>query len=235
VTSAPVPERFAIYYVPGAATALWQLGCRWLGRDPEGGSVPPRPVLPGLTDADLAGLTVAARRYGFHATLKAPFVLAPGRDRTELERSIADYCRRRLRVQLPQLKVAALDGFLALVPSAPCDEADSLAADCVRHFDIFRAPPAPAELARRRAAGLTPRQVELLEVWGYPYVMEAFRLHLTLTDRLPADRRAALEPALTALFRDALAAPAAVDGLALFHEAAPGEAFNLVRRYYFGA
>ena len=37
-------------------------------------------------------------------------------------------------------------------------------------------PPSEAELARRRAAGLTPRQDELLMRWGYPYVLERMAL-----------------------------------------------------------
>lgn len=226
-------ERYAVYYAPGRGTALWRLGCCWLGRDAEGGPVPPRPSLADFDDVALDALTAAPRRYGFHATLKPPFALAAGRTQADLEGAMAEFCRGRRPVCLPPLKVAVVEDFLALVPAGPSEEASQLAADCVRAFDGFRAPPTPAEMARRRAAGLTPRQDDLLNAWGYPFVMDAFRLHLTLTDRLPGATRAKLRPVLEDLFRDALAEPAVIDGLALFHESVAGQPCDLVRRIAF--
>lgn len=223
-------ERYAVYYAPGRGTTLWRMGCRWLGRDAEGGPVPPRPAVAGFDDAALDAVTAAPRRYGFHATLKPPFALAAGRTPAELEGALAQFCRDRRPVRLPPLKVAVVEDFLALIPAGPCEEVSRLAADCVRAFDGFRAPPSPEEMARRRAAGLTPRQDELLSAWGYPFVMDAFRLHLTLTDRLPGGTRKRLEPVLADLFRDALAEPAVIDGLSLFHESVPGQPCDLVRR-----
>ena len=198
------------------------------------GAVVPRPDVPGLTAAEVETATAAPRRYGFHATLKPPFVLAEGRTRDDLEQAAADFCRTRAAVALPVLRLASLDGFLALVPSAPYDAARELAADCLRGFDAFRAPPSREETARRRAAGLSPRQADFLETWGYPYVLEEFRLHLTLTERLPEARRRRFEPVLSQLFEPALAAPPAIDGLALYHEVRPGAPFVLVRRFRFG-
>src|SRR3546814_16854276 len=64
------------------------------------------------------------------------------------------------------------------------DVCSSDLADCVRAFDRFRAPPSETALARRRAAGLSARQEANLQAWGYPYVMEDFRLHFTLTGRI---------------------------------------------------
>lgn len=197
--------------------------------------MPPRPALAGFDDAALDAMTAAPRRYGFHATLKPPFALAAGLTQADLERAMAEFCRGRRPVRLPPLKVAVVEDFLALVPTGPSEEVSGLAADCVRAFDDFRAPPSPEELARRRAAGLTPRQDDLLKAWGYPFVMDAFRLHLTLTDRLAGGTRAKLEPALTRLFRDALAEPAVIDGLALFHESVPGQPCDLVRRIAFSS
>lgn len=51
-------------------------------------------------------------------------------------------------------------------------------------MDEFRAPLTDADIERRRSAGLTPRQDELMLEWGYPYVLEEFRFHLTLTGAL---------------------------------------------------
>ena len=45
----------------------------------------------------------------------------------------------------------------------------------------------PTRQSWRAAArnGLSPRQDELLKRWGYPYVLEEWRFHLTLTGRMP--------------------------------------------------
>lgn len=72
------------------------------------------------------------------------------------------------------MTVTDLDGFVALVPSAPSPPLDALAADCVRWFDSFPAPSSTDGLARRRRVGLTPRQDSHLREFGYPFVLEDF-------------------------------------------------------------
>ena len=65
----PEPYRVAVYYAPEADDPLWRAGCEWLGRDPERGTALAQPVVAGLHEN-----TEDPRRYGFHATLKAPMV-----------------------------------------------------------------------------------------------------------------------------------------------------------------
>jgi len=48
---------------------------------------------------------------------------------------------------------------------------------------------AAAELARRRTLRLTAEQDAMLARWGYPYVLEDFRFHMTLTGSLPLPER----------------------------------------------
>ena len=84
-----------------------------------------------------------------------------------------------------------------------------------------------AELARRNPASLTPRQRELLKTWGYPYVLDEFRFHLTLTDRVGDERRPEVERALSDCFAGVLGADVPVDALAVFTEAEPGAPFEL--------
>ena len=71
-----------------------------------------------------------------------------------------------------------------------------LAQACVETFEPFRAPLAEEELARRRAVPLSARQEANLERWGYPYVAEDFRFHMTLTARLFGAELSAVEAAL---------------------------------------
>ena len=71
--------RYALYYAPPPGTALAAFGARWLGRDPDGAEAPASPELARVTPGEWRRAVALPRRYGFHATLKAPFSLAEGR------------------------------------------------------------------------------------------------------------------------------------------------------------
>lgn len=224
--------RFAIYVAPGAgsvnaeARALREQAERWLGRRVTG-----EPVTPGVPEGwdreTVDAMTVDARRYGFHATLKAPFRLADGHTAEDLDTACAAFAAAHAGVTIPRLVLARLGDFFALVPGAPAAELYALADEAVTAFDDFRAPATEAELARRRPASLTPRQRELLKAWGYPYVLDEFRFHLTLTDRIPPQRQPDVERALSGWFAGSLGVTVPVEAIALFTEATPGAPFAL--------
>lgn len=226
--------RFALYTAPPADDPLHDWAAEWLGRDPESGAdFPPAPAA-GLPPARIADLTADPRLYGFHGTLKPPFRLANDCDEGQLIMALEQFTAARAPVNAPPLKVAALGNFLALRPSASCAALEALAADCVMQFDRFRAPLSEAELAKRRKSPLTDRQEQYLQAWGYPYVLEEFRLHFTLTGpiRDEAERRALLQhlAAETApLTQDDYVA----EELCLFVQPQPGEAFRIAGRYRF--
>jgi putative phosphonate metabolism protein len=227
-----VTKRFAIYAAPGSGSAdvtgtlLREKAEQWLGRSVSGGPV--TPDLPaGWTRQAVDAITVDARRYGFHATLKAPFRLAEGRTPEELDAAVARFATGRDGAAIPQLSLARLDGFFALVPGTEAAELNALADEVVTGFDCFRAPATEAELARRKPDSLTPRRRELLETWGYPYVLEEFRCHLTLTDRIPDEQRPRVERTLSEWFAPLLGTAVPVDALALFTEDEPGAPFVL--------
>jgi putative phosphonate metabolism protein len=221
--------RYAIYYAPEDRTPLAAFGTRWLGRDARGERVQPIAVA-GFTAEEVAALTAAPRRYGFHATLKAPFALAPGRSLASLVSRLEHFTCLRPPVEIPRLRLARIDGFLALTPSGPSPALDNLAADCVRAFDSWRALPGSDELARRRRVGLTPRQDELLCRWGYPFVLDEFRFHLTLTERLDDGTASRLEPRLQQLTAELTRAPVPLSSLCIFAEPAPNTQLTLVSR-----
>jgi putative phosphonate metabolism protein len=221
--------RYAIYFAPAPGSALDALGRRWLGRDAESGQPVAQPDVPGIAE-----LTAEARHYGFHATLKPPFSLANGASEAMLLAALADFTPTRRKVVAPPPKLAAISGFLALVPSAPAEELHRLADLCVSRFDRFRLPPDEAELAKRRKARLTPEQDALLLRWGYPYVFEEFRFHMTLTRRLKPEERPAIEAALAPLVAPAIGSPLLIDALSLFVQAGRASPFRLVRRFPLG-
>lgn len=215
--------RFAIYYLPPEG-ALADFGAGWLGWDCVAGrdSIPPH--VPGLDD-----VTMTPRKYGFHGTLKPPFRLAEGTDAEGLRQAVAQMAQVCPAAQSDALTLTALGRFLALTPVGDTSGIARVAATCVEALDAFRAPPGEAELERRRKARLSDRQEALLQRWGYPYVMEEFRFHMTLTGRLSVEEidhwsdiaRAHLPP---------LPSPFVMDEVALVGERQDGR-FELIQRY----
>jgi hypothetical protein len=166
--------RYAVYHLPEGE--LGARGAAWLGWDAVLGAAMPVPQARGPW-------VETPRRYGFHATLKPPFRLAEGRDRAELKRAVAAIAARTVPGRAEGLEIASLGGFVALRPTGSSDFS-RVAAACVTLLDGFRAPAPPQELARRRAVGLTAPQESHLDRWGYPYVLDQFRYHLTLSGRV---------------------------------------------------
>lgn len=207
--------RHAIYFTPPPGP-LARAGAAWLGRDAATGAILPQPH-PALAD-----LTVAPRRYGFHATLKAPFRLARGESPESLGAGLADLAATLRPVVLDGVSVRPFHGFLALRPVGATGALDALAARVVTQLDRFRAALTPAEIARRNPAALTECQRALLAAWGYPLVLDEFRFHMTLSDRLEPDQAAALLPLAQAHFAQALAGPLVIDALTLCVEDADG-------------
>ncbi|MFM8745562.1 MAG: DUF1045 domain-containing protein [Aestuariivirga sp.] len=211
--------RYAIYFAPPPDSLLHALGSRWLGRDAWTGQAVDQPNVLGI-----GRMTMEPCRYGFHGTLKAPFPLRDDKTPEELAQAVASLGSSEACFNI-RLKVGVIGGFLALVPSGPSPALSGLAARCVRELDGFRLPPTEEELNRRRAARLTPTQDQHLTRWGYPYVLDEFRFHMTLTERLDPPEESRLAVAADAHFAPALAEPIAIAGLTLFVEAAPGAPF----------
>jgi hypothetical protein len=187
--------------------------------------------VPGYSALEVAALTRSARQYGLHATLKPPFYLYRGQSVAALSEAVARFAQDRVAFALPQLEVASLSGFLALLPKARSDALHALADDCVTAFETFRRPAEESELARRRAAGLTARQDALLARFGYPYVLDQFRFHMTLTGPLDEPDRARLRPWLEGHFAAALEQPIQVQDLCLFVQQRPEADFSIFQRF----
>lgn len=215
--------RAAVYYAPEPNDPLAALGAAWLGRDAIG-NLPVPQISP-----KLACVTGSPARYGFHATLKPPIRLVHG-----LESFCAATAALAARLQpfaLPALRVETMGNALVLGLATPCPDLQSLCDACVAELDSHRVPPSESELARRRDARLSPAQDAHLQRWGYPYVFDQWRFHITLTDPLPVkilpDRQAMAQ----CHFAAALTHPRLFQSLAIFVEPSPGAAFALHRRF----
>ena len=211
--------RFAIYFVPAAESALYRFGAAVLGHNCYNGQEIARPGDLGLSAADWDELTREPRTYGFHATLKPPFRLAGALGQAELVKEARLLASALSAIPLIEPAVESVAGFIAIVPRTASAALDQLAARCVTALDRFRLPLTPQERERRLAAGLSERQIALLDRFGYPYVLEEFRFHMSLTGRIGFARR----EAVLALLRDAFAravgyAPVPIDRLAVLRQ-----------------
>jgi hypothetical protein len=230
-----VNPRYALYFVPAADSALYRFGAAVLGYDGYTGSdVDFLDRLP-MEGATWHDATREPRRYGFHATLKAPFHLANGCDETALLDALQTFCRSIESASVFEPIVASLAGFIAIVPTAANPAIDRLAAACVTGFDRFRAPMSAQE-RDGRTVGLSERQAGNLDRWGYPFVFDDFRLHLTLTGRLDADRHAVVLRYLRNRFAAAWGPrPVAIDRIALLRQDRPDARFFVIRHAAIGA
>lgn len=224
--------RYTICFAPSPISPLWHQGCRWLGRDAGSGHSVPRLCFRGLDPAFLAELTRKPARYGFQATLVAPFRLRPPLTEADLLAALADLASRQPPVVLPPLAVGQQDFCFCLRPVRHSAAVQTLAARCTRAFDRFRAPLQPIELARSKAAQLSGQEKRNLELWGSPYVFEQFRFHFTLTGRMSEGRnRERVHGALVEIFDPLLDAPLSVDALCLFVEPAFGQPLRCLGRF----
>jgi hypothetical protein len=155
-----------------------------------------------LTGPEWAQLTREPRKYGFHATLKAPFHLLPPFTEADLTAELERFAAIPRTLPAIEPVIRSLARFIAVVAAEPSIALDRLAADGVMAFDRFRRPLTSHEREQRLGAGLSERQIENLDRWGYPYVFEDFRFHLTLTGPLDAERRASILALLQARFSD---------------------------------
>jgi putative phosphonate metabolism protein len=226
-----VTHRYAIYYAPQSDDPWWEFGCQWLGRDPAAKVSLSQPAIDGLSAERLETLTRLPRRYGFHATMKSPFMLADDRSESELIESLHEFAQTQRAVLLRDMHATLQEGFVALRPSQCPSVLYQLAQNCVERFDAFRAPLTPEERQRRLAHGLTPEQVGLLERWGYPFVGPAYRFHLTLTDTVQASEADVLCTYLYGEMRRRALKHLLIDNVALFVEPEPKAPFELVRRF----
>lgn len=224
--------RYAIYFAPQPTSPLWQLGSAWLGRDAITGEVPPRPEIAGISPQDADVITIPPRRYGFHATLKAPFRLSAGCTVADLVETAKTFASR-LKPFSIRLGVGEINDFLALRPVEARPALQDLADDCVRAFEPFRATPAEGELARRLRTSLQPEERRNIAEWGYPYVFGQYRFHMTLTGRLKPELRETLKPSLARLFDPLLREPVPVASICLFCQAHHNLSFELVGHYPF--
>lgn len=224
--------RYAVYFAPPPLSDLWRFGSAVIGYDAATAKDVPFAMPAGMMTEDWTAKTEDPRRYGFHATLKAPFELSTDADAAGLINAASQLAASLAPVSLGDLAVAEIGRFIALVPVAPPPALETLAARIVEDLDHLRAPLSEADRVRRLKSPLTPRQLGYLDRYGYPYVREEFRFHMTLTGPI-ADgaERARVRAALAAAYAESVAAgPVVVDALAVFRQDTRTSRFRIIAR-----
>jgi 2'-5' RNA ligase len=229
--------RYAIYFAPAPDTAFWSFGSRVLGYDAATGLDVPGFTLPGTTEERWRSIVARPRTYGFHAALKAPFHLNDA-DEGDLMSALDAFARGRPPIDLGRLKISAFAsgasgaGFAAFTPVSPASGLRDLERDIVTGLDRFRRSTTPAERDGRRPDSLTERQRAHLDAYGYPFVLDDFRFHMTLTgeianiESISAQLADAADRALAEL-------TVSIDAICLFRQDRRSSSFRIIGRHNF--
>ena len=218
--------RYAVFFTFGDGP-LGAFCNAWLGWDVARGVTVEHPKMAGI---NVSEITDIPRKYGVHGTIKPPFVLADGKTQADLTSAFQVLCRGATSVEVGGLELTTLGRFLALCPVGKTRSLNALAAQVVQDLDGLRAPPSENDLAHRRDAKLTPAQDENLRRWGYPYVMDAYKFHITLTGRLDKQTLIKVKAILTPLMTPLLSKPFIIGSLTLVGQREDGM-FEQIQRY----
>ena len=223
--------RYAIYFTPPRDHPLTRKASAWLGRDAFSGLALPHAEQAGLAMGELAYFTALPRRYGFHATMKAPFRLAEGASEKSLLQLAERFSREAETVTIPRLEVTRIGSFFALTAADPNPALNAFAARVVAVFDKLRSPLTEREFQRRDPDRLSTVQLRNLQNWGYPYVFDEFRFHMTLTGPVDQADRPRVEAALRHNFAGLLEEELEIDHIAVFEERETGAPFQVHSLY----
>jgi hypothetical protein len=221
--------RHAVYFAPRPEHPLWTAGCSWLGRDPTRLDDLRPPARPHVGEP---------WRYGFHGTLKPPMRLSASHD--EWLRAVAALAARTRSFEMPPLRVDWLGDFIALMPVQPLGgehPLERLADVCVLELERFRAKSEPEPGPGRQAFVLSERQRAHLQRYGYPFVLEDWRFHMTLSNgltELDGQEQATLKAQARDHFAAALFEPLFCDSLCVFVEPLQGAPLMLSHRFDLG-
>lgn len=171
--------------------------------------------------------------YGFHATMKAPFELAQGQSADKLTAALEAFCRTQISIVLDGLAPVRSCRYDALALTQQPDEISRLASDCVTLFEQFRAPLGKADIARRNPASLTESELANMHRYGYPYVLNDFNFHMTLSGQSNRDDNAYFAW-LQDLYKTMVKEPPVLDRLCVFYQPDRQKPFIRIEEFKFG-
>ena len=183
-------KRVAIYFLPKKNSSLENFGKNLLGRDinkKKKISLTRRQkyfINRGFTYFDeLKDYCEQPAKYGFHATLKAPFRLKRNVKTKNFYDVISHIAAQHSRFKIKGLKIVYSKKFTFITSRKEIKSLINLENDLVKHLDTFRAELNKTEIKKRNPDSLTFKQNKYLKEWGYPFVLDQFKFHMTLMNQ----------------------------------------------------
>jgi hypothetical protein len=222
-------ERYAIWWLPRPGSALAQFGVDWTGWCPDRGTTHVRRAL-GVLSRSRAGVPGSVRLRGLHATIRAPFRLAPGRGAWALETALAELAGRTQPIRLPRLRLTVDDGRVVLAPMRPDEEVTRLlsgVADTVRRFQVDHDYAALAGAGAVAAGGIVLANMPA----DRDPARQLARFRIPLTDRLEAEAAAGVISDLAPLLAPMMARWQPLSDFALVGDPGRGRPWRLLERF----
>lgn len=183
-------KRVAIYFLPKKNSSLENFGKNLLGRDINKKrkiSLTRRQkyfINRRFTYFDeLKDYCEKPAKYGFHATLKAPFRLKRNVKTKDFYDVISHIAAQHSRFKIKGLKIVYRKKFTFITSRKEIKSLINLENDLVKHLDTFRAELNKTEIKKRNPDSLTFKQNKYLKEWGYPFVLDQFKFHMTLMNQ----------------------------------------------------
>jgi len=220
--------RYAVYVVPNVKSALWRFGTNVIGYDSRSGQEFQGFVPGNVSPEQWHQWTRDPRRYGFHATIPAPFELRVGFTEAEILETIDRFAALHNPINLAALDVVSIGSFIALCPQGLQGALNRFASDVVTRLNRFRAPLSEFDLLRRSKPDLTERQKSYLQRFGYPYVHEEFRYHMTLSGPLPIEMRQSIRDELADAYHALPPEPVLINTLCVLRQDNRDAAFRVI-------
>ena len=225
-------EKYAVYWVPKRADALARFGVCWTGWCAEQGEHRTRGAFRNLSFS-VPAVTRHSRRHGLHATVKGPFRLGTGRSRFSLEHILGQLIEDSVAFQLPRLRLAVVDGCVALVPRQNCSALGNLVAqisDALAPLDAATPANGFAE-----AAVVTLATDSIVAEDAEPLVQlpasDAHRFHMPLTDPLGLETAFKVKEELEPVLEPILDEPRQLTDIALMGDPGQGRPLRVLERY----
>ncbi len=227
----PMSSRYALYYVPADGSPLGQFGAALFGRWPDGRSEADTLDLPQRRER-----VARVAHYGFHATLKAPFHLTDGATEQQLLDDVNSKTRHWGSATLDGLTVSLDTATLSLRHGASSDPeqvaaVNDLARHAVLDLERWRAPLSAKAYARRKPEQLGPRARDMLDTYGYPWVLDEFNFHITLADRFHDSSDETWVESLKRIFLERVTVAPQLSCISVCRESAPGEPMTRIAEF----
>jgi len=224
--------RIALYFSPVKSSALNHFGEALLGRTNKAArNENSQSSFP--NQSKWKRLTEKPAHYGFHATLKAPFEISKNKTLDMLIQEVEAFAKTQSPHTLNTLGPSELSNFMALTVSEQSKGLADFAFQCVTKFEDFRKPLSESDIARRKQQTLSKRQLELLNQFGYPYIDDEFRFHMTLSGQLAKDDHD-FHAWASSLYSEMVKEVPVLDQLCLFTQEDRKSAFVEVERFSLG-